>query len=367
MRLPATVQPLSMWASYVRRLLVARGTRDHWWRPSSVRRPMTIGGRPATTAHVRAAPSTRNDTQSRPRPLNQAAVSSLYPLWITGQLGSRRPRLGPHDHQPAWLAQLRAVRPMPYDCPDLMPGEGASCGHAAGAAGAASIASAVRFRGGEQQVGQCPQRQDYETTTGRRQVNETPTSWARTDTPSSAADVPASCCSASAFSCRSALCEQQRLLLCLVLRSSLRRAAAAPPAASRSQFGPTRVLALMARQRGSCTLGRGRWSRWRRSCCSTDAAATWRRPSRRAGHRLLLLGPVHHVPGLIWACTHAAASQWTPRPRSLDAECREGDVIAGAGQLPVGADRPLSHPGDTCISRRRRAVAYRSLLVVFVG
>lgn len=191
MRLPATVQPLSMWASYVRRLLVARGTRDHWWRPSSVRRPMTIGGRPATTAHVRAAPSTRNDTQSRPRPLNQAAVSSLYPLWITGQLGSRRPRLGPHDHQPAWLAQLRAVRPMPYDCPDLMPGEGASCGHAAGAAGAASIASAVRFRGGEQQVGhRCPQRQDYETTTGRRQVDETPTSWARTDTQSSAADVP---------------------------------------------------------------------------------------------------------------------------------------------------------------------------------
>jgi len=196
----------------------------------------------------------------------------------------------------------------------------------------------------EQQVGQCPQRQDYETTTGRRQVDETPTSWARTDTPSSAADVPASCCSASAFSCHATLCEQQRLLLCLVLRSSLRRAAAAPPAASRSQFGPTRVLALMARQRGSCTLGRGRWSRWRRSCCSTDAAATWRRPSRRAGHRLLLLGPVHHVPGLIWACTHAAASQWTPRPRSLDAECREGDVIAGAGQLPVGADRPLSPP-----------------------
>ena len=109
---------------------------------------MTIGGGPATTAHVRAAPSTRNDTQSRPRPLNQAAVSSLYPLWITSQLGSRRPRLGPQDHQPAWLAQLRAVRPMPYDCPDLMPGEGASCGHAAGAAGAASIASAVRFRGG---------------------------------------------------------------------------------------------------------------------------------------------------------------------------------------------------------------------------
>ena len=176
----------------------------------------------------------------------------------------------------------------------------------------------------------------------------------------------ASCCSASAFSCRSALCEQQRLLLCLVQRSSLRRAAA-PAAASRSQFGPTRVLALMARQRGSCTLGRGRWSRWRRSCCSTDAAATWRRPSRRAGHRLLLLGPVHHVPGLIWACTHVAASQWTPRPRSLDAECREGDVIADAWTRPVGADRPLSHPGDTCISRRRRAVAYRSLLVVFVG
>jgi len=140
-----------------------------------------------------------NNTQSRPRPLNQAAVSSLYPLWITGQLGSRRPRLRPDDHQPAWLAQLGAVRPMPYDCPDLMPGEGASCGHAAGAAGAASIASAVRFRGGEQQVGQCPQRQDYETTTSRRQVDETPTSWARTDTPSSAADVPASCCSASAF------------------------------------------------------------------------------------------------------------------------------------------------------------------------
>jgi hypothetical protein len=54
--------------------------------------------------------------------------------------------------------------------PILMPGEGASCGDAAGAAGAASTTSAVRLRGGEQQVGQCPQRK----TMRHRQIRREP-------------------------------------------------------------------------------------------------------------------------------------------------------------------------------------------------
>jgi hypothetical protein len=84
----------------------------HWWRPSSVRRPMTIGGRPATTAHVRAAPSTRNDTQSRPRPPQPGCCSGDH---------RRRPL-------PFWPPAWRALRGVTSSSSDESLGVGCTSG-----------------------------------------------------------------------------------------------------------------------------------------------------------------------------------------------------------------------------------------------
>ena len=166
-------------------------------------------------------------------------------------------------------------------------------------------------------------------------------------------------------SCRTALCEQQRLLVCLLLRSSLRRAAAAPPLArswarrgcSRSWQG-SEVVAHSAGVDGAgggdpvaprmqLLLGGGHLGGQGTGCCCPGLSTTslgLSGPVRMQRRASGLPGAGHSTPNAGRAMSSPAldSSQWVQTDRS-------------------------ANPGDTCISRRRRAVAYRSLLVVFVG